>query len=68
MPNSIEMNSSEEKKVVNLNIVKEPPEKKVNLTDLVGRLKKEQKKEKIDNMILTIIVVTIVAAIAFAIY
>tara|TARA_B100000780_G_C20981657_1_gene392311 strand:+ start:257 stop:445 length:189 start_codon:yes stop_codon:yes gene_type:complete len=62
------MNSSEEKKVVNLNIVKEPPEKKVNLTDLVGRLKKEQKKEKIDNMILTIIVVTIVAAIAFAIY
>jgi len=68
VPNSIEMNSSEEKKVVNLNIVKEPPEKKVNLTDLVGRLKKEQKKEKIDNMILTIIVVTIVAAIAFAIY
>mgnify|MGYP006098547699 FL=1 len=68
MPNSIEMNSSEEEKVVNLNIVKEQPEKKVNLTDLVGRLKKEQKKEKIDNMILTIIVVTIVAAIAFVIY
>tara|TARA_B110000211_G_C13625600_1_gene355136 strand:+ start:265 stop:453 length:189 start_codon:yes stop_codon:yes gene_type:complete len=62
------MNSSEEEKVVNLNIVKEQPEKKVNLTDLVGRLKKEQKKEKIDNMILTIIVVTIVAAIAFVIY
>jgi hypothetical protein len=68
VPNSIEMNSSEEEKVVNLNIVKEQPEKKVNLTDLVGRLKKEQKKEKIDNMILTIIVVTIVAAIAFVIY